>query len=145
MAGGQGCSSPDRLPRGERGESRGAKPLWARAKPAQVLGHLYFWPFGLLTKLALLDSRNPSPFQRTVGPAESGTEGRSRNLSPFQRKRMNEPRSSKSEACRRFFFLKNVLPFTFRPTVCLYHLPKNGCFSPAIYYYAYNIYRKKIS
>ena len=32
MAGGQGRSSPDRLPRGERGESRGAKPRWARAE-----------------------------------------------------------------------------------------------------------------
>lgn len=36
MAGGQGRSSPDRLPRGERGESRGAEPHWVRAKPAQA-------------------------------------------------------------------------------------------------------------
>ena len=66
MAGGQGCSSPDRLPRGERGESRGAEPRWARAKPAQVFGRLYFWPFGQMCLVRYPESFPLSEDERTL-------------------------------------------------------------------------------
>jgi hypothetical protein len=44
-----------------------------------------FGPFVLLAKCALLGSRNPSPFEGFLAPAEQGTERCSRNPSPFQR------------------------------------------------------------
>ena len=45
MAGGQGRSSPDRLPRGERTSPLGGARQWGGARRSRA-GLWYFWPFG---------------------------------------------------------------------------------------------------